>query len=167
MPWPGSERWKAKELLGLRSVLQAHFGAVIVVQRCSGDLALNVHYHSLISDGVFVEERGGGPASFHELPAPTDDDVADIASEARLRRRGGRETPSRVRVWRSRTVRFVRWARVPHGGAVVRDPPGCLQPVPERREPDIQVGQTPGDPDANLISIVRDLVPDAFPGLWK
>jgi hypothetical protein len=74
-------RCKAKELLDLRSVSQAHPGAVTVIQRCSSDLSLNVHFHSLVTVGVFVEQPDGGPVSFHELPAPTDGEVADIAAE--------------------------------------------------------------------------------------
>ncbi len=38
------------------------------------------HFHSLITDGVFVE-NGQGEVVFHELPAPTEEEVAAVASE--------------------------------------------------------------------------------------
>ncbi len=41
-------------------------------------LNLNVHFHTLMIDGVY-ELRLGGPPTFHPVPAPTDDDVAAIA----------------------------------------------------------------------------------------
>jgi len=46
-------RWlrkKAKSELGLRSVEQAHPGAVTAIQRASNHLALNAHYHTLATD---------------------------------------------------------------------------------------------------------------------
>lgn len=65
-------RWKAREVLGLRSVTLAHPGAVSVIQRASGHLALNVHFHSLVSDGVFIRDEPDGPLTFHELLPPTE-----------------------------------------------------------------------------------------------
>ena len=61
-------------------------GAVTVVQRFSGDLRINVHYHSLVVDGVFTRDGDAEPV-FHELPAPTDDDIADLV-QAMSRRIG-------------------------------------------------------------------------------
>lgn len=75
-------RWlrrKAKRLLGLASVELAHPGAVTAIQRVSGHLALNVHFHSLVTDGVFVRRQPGGPLEFVELPPPTEEEVTDIA----------------------------------------------------------------------------------------
>lgn len=75
-------RWKAKDLLGLRSVSLAHPGAVTLIQRGSSDLSLNVHLHVLVTDGIYVQESPFDPVSFHELPPPTDEEVADVAQEA-------------------------------------------------------------------------------------
>ena len=72
-------RWKAKSLFGLQSVTQAHPGAVTVIQRSSSNLALNIHFHSLVTDGFFLQEDPGGPVVFRELPAPSDDEVKDVA----------------------------------------------------------------------------------------
>jgi len=87
-------RWQAKSTLGLDSVTQAHPGAVTAIQRSSSHLSLNIHFHSLVSEGVFVQEDSGGPAIFHQLPPPTDDEVSHVASEvckrtiALLKRKG-------------------------------------------------------------------------------
>jgi len=60
-----------------RGLQESECGAVTVVQRFSSNLALNVHYHSLVLDGVYTR-RGDVPPVFHELPPPTDDDIADL-----------------------------------------------------------------------------------------
>jgi hypothetical protein len=75
-------RWlrrRAKALLGLASVRDAHPGAVTAIQRVSGHLALNVHFHSLVTDGVFLRRRFEGPLEFVELPPPTPEEVTAIA----------------------------------------------------------------------------------------
>ena len=90
-------RWKAKRTLGLSSVNQAHPGAVTVIQRASANLNLNLHFHSLVTDGVFVHESPDGPVSFHELPAPTDEEVAEVAWRTCL---GTRDVLARLGVWR-------------------------------------------------------------------
>jgi hypothetical protein len=74
-----SLRLRAKHLLGLGSVEQAHTGVVTFVQRFDSGLRLNVHLHSLVLDGVYVREPGDGPLVFHPLPAPSATDVADLA----------------------------------------------------------------------------------------
>jgi hypothetical protein len=76
-----SLRWRAKRILGLASVNHAHPGAVTAIHRCSSNLQANIHFHSIVPDGVFVCESPGGPVVFRELPAPTDDEVAGIASD--------------------------------------------------------------------------------------
>jgi hypothetical protein len=73
-------RWKAKRVLGLPSVTCAFPGAVTAIQRSSSSLALDPHFHSLVADGVFVEEPDGSVV-FRELPAPTDEEVTRVASE--------------------------------------------------------------------------------------
>jgi len=80
-------RRKAKATLGLESVTLAHPGAVTVIQRCSGHLALNVHFHSLITDGVFIQESPDGPVDFQSLPPPGDDEITAVAWDACRRTR--------------------------------------------------------------------------------
>ncbi len=70
---------------GLRGVLKT--GAVTVIQRFDSALALNVHFHSLVLDGVYAMDSRGRPV-FHPVAAPTDGDVAEVA--ARVFRRVSR-----------------------------------------------------------------------------
>jgi len=51
-------------------------GAVTFVQRFGGALNLNVHFHCLVPDGVFVEEQQG--IRFVPLPGPSEDEVRDV-----------------------------------------------------------------------------------------
>ncbi len=52
-------------------------GGVTAVQRAGGALNLNLHFHTLIPDGVFELEEEG-PARFVSLPPPEDEDVEAI-----------------------------------------------------------------------------------------
>jgi hypothetical protein len=70
-------------------------GAVTVIQRFGSALNLNVHYHSLAFDGVWAvdnEDNEGQTPSFHELPEPTNGEVAQLVTAIRRRvmRRLGR-----------------------------------------------------------------------------
>ena len=102
-----SLRWRAKRLFGLKSVEDAHTGAITFVQRFDSALRLNVHSHVLALDGVYVEGAGdadAGALEFMALPAPSADDVLDVAQRtakrvaALLEKRGrsldGGEDPS-------------------------------------------------------------------------
>jgi hypothetical protein len=81
-----SYRWRAKRLLGLRSVLLAHTGAVTFIQRFDSALRLNPHAHTLALDGVYV--RGDdGELVFHALPPPTAAEVAGVARRTAERAR--------------------------------------------------------------------------------
>ncbi len=61
-------------------------GAVTFVQRFGGALNLNVHFHCLVPDGVFVREEGS--VRFVELLPPSDDEVVAVLRRvvARLER---------------------------------------------------------------------------------
>ena len=52
-------------------------GAVTVIQRFGGGLQLNVHFHSLVLDGVFAEGPDG-TLEFHAAAVPSDEDVARL-----------------------------------------------------------------------------------------
>jgi len=66
-------------MLGLSSMSEAHTGGITFIQRFDSALRLNVHFHSLFLDGVFV--RGDdGALEFHELPEPSPEQVADVAA---------------------------------------------------------------------------------------
>src|SRR5262245_66060073 len=67
-----------------RGIEGGRTGMVTAVQRAGGALNANVHFHTLVLDGVFTETRGGALA-FHAAPAPSDAEVA--AAVATIRRR--------------------------------------------------------------------------------
>jgi hypothetical protein len=52
-------------------------GGVTVVQRFGSALNLNVHFHTLLPDGIFLLD-GDSPARFVPLPPPPDEDLAAI-----------------------------------------------------------------------------------------
>ncbi len=86
------QRLRARRALGLASTRQAHTGAMVAVQRFGSALNLNIHFHALVLDGVFVVDRFGNPA-FMELAPPSLADLHRIAARiaeavlALLRRR--------------------------------------------------------------------------------
>ena len=74
-------------------VRDSRSGCVTVIQRFGGGLNLNVHFHTLVFDGVFTEDKHQ-PLRFQPTQPPTDEEVgrllAIIATRVRrlLRRRG-------------------------------------------------------------------------------
>jgi len=75
-------RWCAKAELGLDSVQEARCGSVTVVQRFDSALRLNLHFHTLALDGVYLRDEDGKP-TFYALPEPTTEDVARVAGWVR------------------------------------------------------------------------------------
>lgn len=59
-------------------------GLLTVIQRFGGGVNLNVHFHTLVLDGVFVE-RAADRLQFHPAPRPTDADVAQVLTTIRHR----------------------------------------------------------------------------------
>ena len=77
----GSLRRRARKQ---RQVEGQQCGAVTFVQRFGGALNLNVHFHSLVLDGVYA----AGPKEklrFHPLPPPSDAEVAAVAGQVAQR----------------------------------------------------------------------------------
>lgn len=56
----------------------AHTGAVTLIQRFGGALNLNVHFHMLFLDGVYVD-GADGKLRFRRVAAPSDADLAHLA----------------------------------------------------------------------------------------
>ena len=89
-----SYRWRAKHELGLSSVDEAFTGMVTVIQRFDSALRLNVHFHTLVLDGVYVKDDNGEGVRFLRLPRPSEDDVYEVAMrtakkvQAKLEQRG-------------------------------------------------------------------------------
>ena len=73
-----SLRWRAKREFGLRSVRDAQVGALTFVQRADSALRLNVHFHTLAVDGVYVRDEAG-ELKFRELAEPMAEDIAQVA----------------------------------------------------------------------------------------
>jgi len=80
-----SYRFRAKLLFGLQSVDEAFAGAVTVIQRFDSALRLNVHAHTLVLDGVYVRGADGETLRFLSLPAPTEDEVHNVADRTAKR----------------------------------------------------------------------------------
>ena len=78
-------RFAAKAELGLESVSQSQCGTVAFIQRFDSGLRLNLHYHVLTLDGVYIPEHldSTGRPTFFGMPAPTDEDVLDVALRTR------------------------------------------------------------------------------------
>jgi hypothetical protein len=61
---------------------RAHPGAVNFVQRFGSSLALNVHFHALVLDGVHVTRGPGGRPQFHAALPLTQDEVRRVHTDA-------------------------------------------------------------------------------------
>ncbi|WP_437987902.1 transposase [Sorangium sp. So ce117] len=68
----------------LAGVADAQTGSVGCPQMFGGSLNLHPHLHTLAVDGVFEKTDGGG-VRFHEAPAPSKDDVSEVAKRVRER----------------------------------------------------------------------------------
>ena len=67
-----------------RGVPDGRGGAVTVIQRFGGGLQLNVHFHSLLLDGVFAE-AADGTLEFDPADPPSEEDVARLLATIRRR----------------------------------------------------------------------------------
>jgi len=81
------------------AIARGHCGAVTFVQRFGDALNLNVHFHSLLLDGVYARSAEG-TLRFHPLSPPDDTEVERVAGQVArrlarlLERRGlGDDTP--------------------------------------------------------------------------
>ena len=76
-----------------RGIRDGRTGTLTVIQRFGSGLNLNVHFHTLVFDGVFGPTLAGGVA-FHPAVPPSDAEVAQVLDTIRrrvgqlLRRRG-------------------------------------------------------------------------------
>ena len=75
--WRQLHRWYADRAAQLGHA-GGDTGGVIVVQRFSSSLNLNVHFHMLLLDGVYVADPGGGEPRWVPVPAPTTDEVQQL-----------------------------------------------------------------------------------------
>lgn len=70
----------AKVTVGLASVKLAHPAGISVIHRVSARLTASFHFHCVTPDGVWIQQVPHGPVEFHALAAPTDEQLAKIAS---------------------------------------------------------------------------------------
>jgi hypothetical protein len=56
----------------------AHTGAVTLIQRFGGAINLNVHFHMLFLDGVYIEDKYGSAVRFQWIKSPTSDELARL-----------------------------------------------------------------------------------------
>jgi hypothetical protein len=71
-----SLRRRARQYRGIR---KAQCGGVTFVQRFGGAINLNIHFHSLILDGIYYEDANK-EIRFQELPPPDDSEVARVTA---------------------------------------------------------------------------------------
>jgi hypothetical protein len=75
-------------------IRDAQCGAITVVQRFGSALNCNVHFHSLVLEGVYTRSSSQAAPRFDPLPPPTDEEIAKILEQVHhrvqklLRRRG-------------------------------------------------------------------------------
>jgi FMN phosphatase YigB (HAD superfamily) len=70
-----------------RGISGGQTGAVTAIQRVGSFANANVHFHTLVPEGVW-HELSDGSLGFHPLPPPTDEDVEEITTRivGKLRR---------------------------------------------------------------------------------
>jgi hypothetical protein len=76
----GFQRRRARRL----GVREGRSGSLTVIQRFGGAINLNIHYHTLVLDGVFTTSAPDA-VQFHPLPPPTDAEVAHLVTTIRAR----------------------------------------------------------------------------------
>ncbi len=67
--------WVRKKARGLGETGPLNAGAVTLIQRFGGSVNLNLHFHMLVLDGVYV---GQETPSFTQLPPPNDEEVLKL-----------------------------------------------------------------------------------------
>ncbi|MCB0386207.1 MAG: transposase, partial [Bdellovibrionales bacterium] len=70
------QRKRAKQ----RGIGGAHLGSITFIQRFGSALNLNVHFHSLVTDGVF-RRLGDGEFKFVRLPEPSQDELLEVVNK--------------------------------------------------------------------------------------
>ncbi|MGH3638866.1 MAG: transposase zinc-binding domain-containing protein [Mycobacterium sp.] len=65
--------------------IEGRGGAVTAIQRCGSALNTNVHFHTLVAEGVFEEQPDGSQRFVPALRPPTDVEVARLLASVRRR----------------------------------------------------------------------------------
>jgi len=61
-------------------VLDGKRGAITVIQRAGSAANLNIHFHSLVLDGVFARDEKTGVPHFHGVRPPTQEEIKDLVA---------------------------------------------------------------------------------------
>jgi hypothetical protein len=71
-------------------------GDAVAAGQSGAALNANVHFHSLVLDGVFTRPPASAAPVFRALPPPTTDEIAEVLEQvhARVTSRRGRTSPS-------------------------------------------------------------------------
>jgi Putative transposase/Transposase zinc-binding domain len=77
----GFQRHRARRY-GIRD---GRSGCVTAIQRFGGGLNLNIHFHTLLFDGVFHAAGAGDTLDFRPLPPPTDDEIGVVLARMTAR----------------------------------------------------------------------------------
>jgi hypothetical protein len=56
----------------------AQTGAVTLIQRFGGSINLNIHFHILFLDGVYIDSTDRSCARFRWVKAPTSDELTQL-----------------------------------------------------------------------------------------
>lgn len=67
------------------TVAMARSGAVTLIQRFGGALNLNIHFHMLFLDGVYIDSRHGADPRFRRVKAPISDELTQLTRTIALR----------------------------------------------------------------------------------
>jgi ribosomal protein S27E len=70
---------------GIRRMREGSCGAVTALQRFGGIINLNIHIHSLVLDGVYLDDPKSGAVCFRRLPPPSPDDLDRVLKRTRRR----------------------------------------------------------------------------------
>ena len=57
---------------------RAHTGAVTLIQRFGGAVNLNIHFHMLFLDGIYIDSADRSRTRFRWVKAPTSDELTQL-----------------------------------------------------------------------------------------
>jgi hypothetical protein len=74
-------RSKARE----EGVVDGRPGAVTLLQKAGGSINANLHFHSLVLDGVYTRKAAGATPVFQATDPPSESELADILTTVRVK----------------------------------------------------------------------------------
>jgi len=78
-------RRRAKARYAIAKHVNLQPGAVTLIQRFGGAINLNVHFHTLVLDGLYASDDKAGTIDFLPLPAPTQEEVLAVLTDTARR----------------------------------------------------------------------------------